>query len=73
MLVDDKSKPGELGLVITLNPKKKKMQKQVITQHIKKACIKKNTSKNKQKHTKSPAEGNDEFQTKASEPLEHRS
>lgn len=49
------------------------MQKQVITQHIKKACIKKNTSKNKQKHTKSPAEGNDEFQTKASEPLEHRS
>lgn len=73
MLVDDKSKPGELGLVITLNQKKKKNAETSHNTTHKKACIKKNTSKNKQKHTKSPAEGNDEFQTKASEPLEHRS
>lgn len=52
MLVDDKSKPGELGLVITLNQKKKKkMQKQVITQHIKKHALKRThpkTNKNTQ-------------------------
>lgn len=49
MLVDDKSKPGELGLVITLN--QKIMQKQVITQHIRKHALKRThpkTNKNTQ-------------------------
>lgn len=44
MLVDDKSKPGELGLVITLNQKKKNAETSHNTTH-KKACIKKKTSK----------------------------
>lgn len=33
MLVDDKSKPGELGLVITLNPKKKNAETSHNTTH----------------------------------------
>lgn len=49
MLVDDKSKPGELGLVITLN-QKKKMQKQVITQHIRKHALKRTHPKQTKTH-----------------------
>lgn len=52
MLVDDKSKPGELGLVITLNQKKKKnAETSHKTQHIKKHALKRThpkTNKNTQ-------------------------